>query len=334
MSNQLLDKGLTGIVNMGNTCYMNSVIQILVHNIDLLNYYLDKKYLQDLNNTDEVAFSKEFFRLCAGMWEENCTVQPESFKVTLDKFYDRYVGFHQHDSHECLVAILDLLHLGVCYKATISYSGSSKNSNDKLAIEAIKNWNSNFNKSYSYIVKSYYGQYLSSLKCTKCNYVSNTFQPFNVLDIPVKRGNNITLEKLLDNYLKLNTLDNDNMWRCDECKVENNAQKEIKLWTLPSHLIIKFNRFDNMNMKITSTIEFPIDSLNMEPYSTNYFCNNTDYELYGVINHFGATNGGHYTSYCKNIDKQWYHYNDDSVSEIDESKLITSAAYILFYKRL
>lgn len=58
------------------------------------------------------------------------------------------------------------------------------------------------------------------------------------------------------------------------------------------------------------------------------------YDLYGVTNHFGSHFGGHYTAYCKNIDGQWYEYNDSSVSPVsDPRSVVTDAAYVLYYRR-
>ncbi len=58
------------------------------------------------------------------------------------------------------------------------------------------------------------------------------------------------------------------------------------------------------------------------------------YDLYGVVNHSGSISFGHYTAYCKNKHTgKWYEHNDSSVSEVDESQIVSSAAYILFYER-
>jgi len=57
------------------------------------------------------------------------------------------------------------------------------------------------------------------------------------------------------------------------------------------------------------------------------------YDLYAVTNHFGSLNGGHYTAYGKNIDGNWYNFNDGSVGDANSERVQSSAAYILFYKR-
>lgn len=69
------------------------------------------------------------------------------------------------------------------------------------------------------------------------------------------------------------------------------------------------------------------------------------YDLYGVVNHFGSLNSGHYTANCFNeIHQKWFNFNDSSVSEvykgigqpsIDELKphIVKSSAYVLFYKK-
>ena len=57
------------------------------------------------------------------------------------------------------------------------------------------------------------------------------------------------------------------------------------------------------------------------------------YDLYGISNHFGSLNGGHYTAYGKNIDGKWYNFNDSSVSSSSGKSVVTDAAYLLFYRR-
>lgn len=59
------------------------------------------------------------------------------------------------------------------------------------------------------------------------------------------------------------------------------------------------------------------------------------YDLYGVSNHFGSLNGGHYTAYGYNEPKgKWYEFNDSSVSGVSKvEEIVSPGAYILFYRR-
>lgn len=84
-------------------------------------------------------------------------------------------------------------------------------------------------------------------------------------------------------------------------------------------------------------VAFPVKALDMRKYVIT-LKDQPDpvlYDLYGVSNHFGSLNGGHYTATCLNeATGKWYYYNDSSVSPIDDNRMIVSAAaYLLFYKR-
>ena len=81
-------------------------------------------------------------------------------------------------------------------------------------------------------------------------------------------------------------------------------------------------------------IDFPINNLDLKEYCIGYDKNKSVYNLYGVCNHSGNVNGGHYYAYCKNRNSKWYKYNDTSISEIDESRIVSSNAYCLFYEKI
>jgi ubiquitin C-terminal hydrolase len=71
-----------------------------------------------------------------------------------------------------------------------------------------------------------------------------------------------------------------------------------------------------------------ISSVEIEPKPSAFI-----YDLYGVCNHFGNVLGGHYTSFVKNTNEKWYHYNDTQVQHIENTNiLINPMAYCLFYK--
>lgn len=58
------------------------------------------------------------------------------------------------------------------------------------------------------------------------------------------------------------------------------------------------------------------------------------YDLYAVANHYGTLLGGHYTAFCKNfVRNEWFEFNDDRIGRINADEIVSSSAYVLFYRR-
>ena len=164
------------------------------------------------------------------------------------------------------------------------------------------------------------------------------FRDINLYDICDKiyeksTSQEMNLLQLFEEFSKEEKLDKDNLYNCDNCKEQLEANKKIEIYHLPKILIIHLKRFNN-NKKINTLIDYPLTDLDI-----NKFIKSNDnvakYDLYGVINHFGSLEYGHYTSFCLNYhDNIWYEYNDRIVNKIEKEKetIINKNAYILFYK--
>lgn len=325
-----VNKGLSGIVNVGNTCYMNSVIQCISHTHDLTKYILTNDYQNDVDiRKKEYKLTDEYIRILKALWSSNCTIKPVSFKVTLAKLNKQYANTMQQDSHEFLIYMIDIIHKTLSYQVNINYNGNPQNDDDNNAISAIKTWSDTFSKEYSYLTELFYGQYHSELKCDKCENIFNNFDPFCYLSLPINGKK--TLDECFDEFTKKETLDVDNKWKCGKCNENTSPDKKIYIWSSPKMLIIQLKRFDYMGNKLNHNVTFPLDNLDISKYSSKYN-NNTKYELYATCNHLGGTNGGHYVACCKNDDK-WYNFDDQNVSLIkDNNMVINNSAYLLFYK--
>ncbi|BES88324.1 unnamed protein product [Nesidiocoris tenuis] len=127
----------------------------------------------------------------------------------------------------------------------------------------------------------------------------------------------------------------DDAWYCPQCKKHQRATKKIDLWDLPKILIIHLKRFSYTRLlrdKIDSKVECPLVHLNMSQYLTKRDRPQSDYNLIGVVNHYGGMGGGHYTANCKNANlESWFNFDDNLVSPITSDRAVTSAAYVLFY---
>ena len=112
------------------------------------------------------------------------------------------------------------------------------------------------------------------------------------------------------------------------------GSKRILFWSLPELLIITLKRFSNAMRKNKCLVDFPREDLDLSPYVVGYDSDSYVYDLYGVCNHSGGVLGGHYTSFIRNANGRWYHYNDTHVSAVqNDSQIKSPLAYCFFYRK-
>ena len=148
----------------------------------------------------------------------------------------------------------------------------------------------------------------------------------------------VTLDDLIEYFCSDEHLEKGNEWKCGNCKKRVRITKKFSIFYVPKLLIICIKRFSKSESgyayhKNDVLIEFPIENLDMGKYICGPDKDFSKYDLFAVSQHYGGTGGGHYTAVCKNIDGNWYNYNDSSVSQTSASSAVSSAAYVLFYRR-
>ena len=324
-------KGLCGLRNLGNTCFMNSIMQCLSNTRPLLEYMVSNKFKKDLNNgKDEADLVQQWNIVVRNLWHKNATFTPNTMlrsvqQLAVAKDRPQFTGFQQNDSQEFLQFFLEMFHNAICKEVNMEIEGVPRNDFDKMAIEAYKNFVAFFKNDYSEIVKLFYGQFFSQVKTSKNGKteVSRSFEPFNMLSLELSKNEegDYTLESCLENFTKVEKIDSDAL-----------QTKEVKFWSLPRILVIYFKKWDIRGRKINDLVEFPIEDLDMSKYVLGYNRTSYKYDLYGISNHGGGSGGGHYWAYCKNNDGKWYKYNDNIVSNLTLERVVSPEAYCLFYK--
>jgi ubiquitin carboxyl-terminal hydrolase 8 len=333
-----ISKGLSGLVNLGNKCFMSSILQCLSNTLKLTDYFVSLKYREDdpecLNKRKkEYYLVLSYLNLLVNIWDTNQLLKPKSFVENMSKFVGKYFTLEQQDSHECLMYILDILHRGLSYEIEVDINGKIENETDRLMEKSLQQWKSFYEKNYSFIAETFNGMFYNKINCLNCDTKQEVFEPFNCLSVDIAGFGN--LNECLDNYFE--NVETINSWSCEKCK-EKGCSKNVKCWNLPNYLIIHLKRFRNDGSKIDSHIDFPSGDgdLNLTKYVSHEKNdpNNYIYSLYAVNYHLGNAKAGHYISACQNLDKNWYLYNDGHVSKFhDNDNVLTKDAYVLFYYR-
>ncbi|XVE96263.1 hypothetical protein REPUB_Repub02eG0205800 [Reevesia pubescens] len=148
----------------------------------------------------------------------------------------------------------------------------------------------------------------------------------------------ISLHKCLEGFLQEEPLGPDDMWYCPRCKKPQQANKKLDLWRLPEILVIHLKRFaysQYLKNKLETYVDFPIHDLNLSNYISHVASQSSNcYQLYAISNHYGGMGGGHYTAFVDHGHGRWYEFDDERVFPVSEDIIKTSAAYVLFYRRV
>lgn len=328
--------GKTGLVNLGNTCFMNACIQCLAHCIELTAAYDRESMHQALEAaTTEAGVAREWNKLRELMWSDDCVVSPRGFLASIHnaarvKNASLFTGFAQNDVGEFIrFLLISCIHTATASKVKMTVNGGGSSEKDKLAricYEAIAKLHS---EEYSPIVEIFYGVGTSVVAQSATK--KTTVEPFFILSLPVPKRP-CTIYECFDMYTQPSQLDGSNQYETDDGEMVD-ATKQDGFWSFPEVLIIELKRFSNNLVKNNNTVDFPTDSLCLGKYAQGYDAETYNYELFGVCNHSGRICGGHYTAYARKSGGTWLHFNDRLVEPARPSQVVSANAYCLFYRK-
>lgn len=311
-----------GLSNTNNSCYINSVIQILINIKPFRNYFNETDH-----NDDKIL---DTFAKITKFYDSNektkQIVRPNTFlKAMFEKFH--FSPGRQEDSHEFLYCLLDYMHETMKYDVLVNLKSRAKISENLLKCKDA--WKKYCTNNYSIITKLFYGQIKSTIVC-HCGDKSVSRNPFCGITISSEQD---SIESGIKEYLC-----NDNVeTKCEKCNEssEKNIFKNFEI--VPDYLIVQVSRFNNNMTKSNNSIEYITDidlSDNADPEINP---NGLKYQLVGNVYHAGQINYGHYLCSVRNDEDNWNIINDDNImfaESLHKNDFFKKAVYILLYKRI
>ena len=339
--------GQTGLNNCGNTCYINSILQCLLHSPLFIEYISSNKNVlrhlrtfittkTDKKDTKTMRLAIQFVQLAIEYWSDphiQGSICPKKYIVKptlLCKLIQRYYfekSTAQQDAQEFLVMFLTSLHKALSYKLTNS------------------KWKATGQTCFSPILDLFSGRMETVSTCINCNHMSYKEDMFQTIILPVEKEKSVT--SLLMEYFSETQFDKDNLYKCESCEKSTQATQANRITKYPKNMIITFKRFKNNGDKNREKIGM-CNEIDITYHDTVFGVEETKhtkpivpkkYGLYGVVCHGGRTrSSGHYYSYCLNrATDVWYCFNDNKVYSVDLDDILTMEnddCYILFYKLL
>ncbi|KAG8632826.1 hypothetical protein MANES_18G059900v8 [Manihot esculenta] len=284
-----------GLINCGNSCYANAVLQCLSFTPPLTAYFVQGLHSKECANKDW-CFTCEFERLVLKAKEGISPLSPIGMLSQLQRLGSQLGSGREEDAHEFLRYAIDTMQ-SVCLK------------------EAGVNAVGSFDEETTLIGLTFGGYLRSKIKCMKCHYKSERHE--RMMDLTVEIEGDIgKLEDALKRFTSTEILDGDNKYQCSRCKSYEKAKKKLTILEAPNVLTIALKRFQSGKFgKLNKSIRFP-EILDLAPYMSGTSDKSPIYRLYGVVVHLDIMNAsfsGHYVCYVKNVQNKWFKIDDSTV---------------------
>lgn len=332
--------GLSGLSNLGNTCFINATCQIISHTYELTKILKVPKHL---NQCVETTFLQQWNDLRTIMYDENCTIRPAKFvhnvqTVAKHKNNEMFSDFTQNDVPEFFLFLVDCFHNAMKRKVIMRKNLNKLGNNSETLTMCFKLIKHECERGeYSEMIDLFYGIHLSQLQSLDAQTIySVKAEQFNIINLAITddEDNDFeTLQECFEFYVQGEVLDGDNQWYNETENRKMVVQRTIRYWSLPQILVVDLKRYNERIQKTRTLIQFPLVGWDLTQYvHPNNPCT-AIYDLYAICNHSGIFLGGHYTAMVLNANGQWYEIDDGCVSKVAETNLITPKAYCLFYRK-
>ena len=320
---------IRGLWNLGNTCFMNSVLQCLSHTLPLKQFYVSDEYMQFLNNKGDL--SNAFKRVMVELWgtTTNYSVDSNDLKKQVRAITDRFPKYDQHDAHEFMRFLLNELHEEINRASVEGRKSPADNETLEEACARYLTWED------SRISELFGGMLRSDVYCSVCSNQSTVYIPFMDIALPIPElsysSSSDPAVHLTDCLNMLTTeeiLDNEERPYCNNCKELTRSTKHLDITKLPRFFVIQLKRFSYYpeRTKLSTPVKFD-DTWRLvdKAYKTRI------YSLIGIVGHSGGIYWGHYIAYCKH-NGVWRCFDDRMVRNVSWEHVKQQEAYILFYE--
>ncbi|CAN4076524.1 unnamed protein product [Withania somnifera] len=306
-----------GLLNCGNSCFANVVLQCLTYTKPLVAYLLRKGHLRECRRNGW-CFLCEFQHHVERASRSQQPFSPINILSRLPNIGGNLGYGKQEDAHEFMRFAIDMMQ-SVCLDEFGGEKVVPPNTQETTLIQHI-----------------FGGHLQSQVICTECSNVSNQFE--NMMDLTVEiHGDAESLEECLDQFTAKEWLDGDNLYKCDGCNDYVKAWKRLMVRRAPNILTIALKRFQSGRFgKLNKRVTFP-ETLDLHPYMSETGDGNDIYKLYAVIVHVDMLNAsffGHYICYIKDFRGSWYRVDDCKVVTVDLDEVLSQGAYMLLYSRI
>ncbi|KAK6534486.1 Ubiquitin carboxyl-terminal hydrolase 8 [Arthrobotrys megalospora] len=357
-----------GLSNLGATCYINVVVQMLAHTKSLRDYFLACDFARI------PAGSKQNAKKEAPKPKSQCVRRTRASEKTAEVLFPKLKG---KLGEEFGILIRELLfdedgskkngvasdQFWTALRANLEENGSTMDPNlvqDAhefllLILQALAKEESPVVDGYTLpeiIDNTFGGVHSTVFECNNCHETTRREDKCMELEVPICRVmpahgrlEDSTLSEHLENYTlpeqkewapdSYVTPEGEKLKACPKCGVDSGRSMRHNIRPKGGNVVIELKRFlweNGENRKVRGHVAFPMRDLDLGS------CAGEGgevglYDLYGVVVHKGdRSTTGHYISYAKE-EAGWLRFDDLKVQAVTEEEVARQEAYILMYEK-
>lgn len=305
--------GLRGFYNMGATCYMNVILQALIHNPLVRAFFLGGGHVQDACERDwciSCCVDRIFSEFFGSSEVSGCGIPDLLVAAARNK--PDLTGSTQQDAHEFAHFLFDQFHTAHFACPDFPDIGAPPKSEGCSCV----------------VHRNFAGSLQVTLECSSCGRTKSARDP--LLDVSLE------VQPLLQqSFQKFTSKEKLGSYACEICGQRNTTTRFALLNNIPPVLLVQLKRFKHLGVgngrKIDDFEQFDLE-IDLAQYTTSTDKNQL-YELYGVVTHIGSIDTGHYICMIKHATGTWYHFDDNVVTPVSVDSVLKTNAYLLFYIR-